>query len=388
MMLAPFAPFLLAVSAQGTLPAGVYVVAQNLEPGVDFTSIGDAVTTAGSGSTILVFSGGALLVPIEGKSLDIVRVPGTVTNELLSDVVIRDLSPTQRVTLQGFTEPNFQGGTLVENCAGPVWIADLPMPSLNTTLGYTFRATNCTSVDLVDCSIESGNTASGGVWVGTDVRDGSTVRFHGCNLLGEGGLGLFKLPFALPAARVSGGSTLIGHDTEFLTEDETAGFPSEWAAAPAIEAEDGSQVFVRASSLVPGLMQPDIELDASSTAQEVVALPRSVDAQSPVRAGDPAQFDLTGEPLQPAFLGISFEPTGLLNPVTLSVLSLANPVQLLGVVPLDAAGQGSLVLGTALPVGLQALTVFAQMAQVDSAGLLAIGSPDILTVYDVPYDPR
>lgn len=125
-------------------------------PGSHYTNLATAVSSVPSGATLLVRAGmyQSNLV-IDNKSLTVLGDPGVVVAGVLSGAAIRNLTPSQQVTIRGLQLAIAWTSTALEitACAGTV-LVDSCSTSAMAGFGGTLRVVGCSDVRVLDSRFE------------------------------------------------------------------------------------------------------------------------------------------------------------------------------------------------------------------------------------------
>ena len=162
---------LLALSL--TAHADNLIVDDNGGVGVDYTNMVDAVAAANVGDRLYVHPGSYFGHLASDKGMTIIGVgPGVF---LGGGYAWHDLPANQELRVVGLE----LGQLIIQDCAGPVMLAELEMNDHHTAGGYLW-ATRCDDVRLRDCTIRSRISAA------VSVED-SRVELVSCDVLGSAG---------------------------------------------------------------------------------------------------------------------------------------------------------------------------------------------------------
>lgn len=242
--LLPFLPILLAtpLAAAGQ----VHVVAPAAGPGVDFTNLQTALTTAGNGDVILLKSGTystGSVTPFNfaGKGLTIVEDAGQ-TATIASALSISNISAGQQVCLRNVDVAAVDAGTAVSlnNNTGAIWIEGALLSSTSnffpmTPAGEGVRATNCANLVLARCTLIGAtiSTSLGAGYAGLAATT-SNVALYDCTCRGGHASDGSALLVGGDGAAITGGF-LFASGTSFQGGnggDGSAGFPLCQSGAP------------------------------------------------------------------------------------------------------------------------------------------------------------
>lgn len=159
----------------------VLVVAQNAGPGVDFTSLQNAIDAAKDGDVVLVKTFTGAGATIAAKSLTLVVDSGNVA-ALSTPLTIHDVAAGSSVVVRGFNVagPQNSAAVVVANCAGTVWIegCKLTAPHGATVPSATLFIADSTDVVLLRTTANGANAAAGTGGIGAPalVATGLTTR--------------------------------------------------------------------------------------------------------------------------------------------------------------------------------------------------------------------
>lgn len=159
----------------------VHVVSTTAGPGIDFTSLQDAIDAAGQFDIILIkpgayglFGSPPPIFKIDGKSLTLIADgPGGVN--IANPLYVTGLAASQQVSLRGLQIVVRDQGTALRlsSNAGSVWVDDCVISSSSPVFpffpaGHGADVSSCAAVTFMRCSLSGTN-------VGTTIGDG----YHG-----------------------------------------------------------------------------------------------------------------------------------------------------------------------------------------------------------------
>ncbi len=403
---------LLAALAGPAAAQAVLRVDDDGGPGVDHTTLQEAIDASAEGGLVLVAPGSYAAFEILSRSVDIVAADPASPPLVSGSSRIEGLAPNQQVRLSGLefdgTGAGFGLGALnVELCEGPVLIDRsrfTPSDEFNvfgavlqyglyarrsdrfvlstSEAGRTADVANFHGVyalkstaALFDCTTRGGMgigagdgfpgaggdqstfTLAGGAHSGGNGAPAFSGAFGGCTGPGDGGAGI-----ALVGAF---GSLSKGNALGFQASGGLAGTTLPSGGCP--PAVDGAGLFTDPFSV--------LQVQAGQTA-------RSQSFAPVVVSGQPVDVTLSGKPADPTWLLVS--PLADLRPALVDFGATplavgANPL-LVFLGALDAAGSLQITLGTpTLPAGAAALLV-TQPAFADANGQFVLGNPLTLTL--------
>lgn len=396
-------PLVAALGAATSYAQAVHVVDVAAGPGVDFTSVREAVLAAASGDVVLVRAGDYLDdVEIDGKSLILVEEAGAEASILTLEV--RNVPASGFVAVRGL---ELDGGGVTGqpahrtfDCAGPVWYEDMIINGeVNPFIAGAGIATNSSQVVFVRCHFEGpfnlallptyeivdssvtmyetlveGLSAPPTVFVpqpGEDairMTDGELFLYGSTVLGGSGGDGIGTCVDGAP-----GGHGIILDGTNpavTLLDSVVRGGAGGTATGTCTDGADGMDYVTNA----PG-----------ATIDTVVATARSYVLSSPVREGGMVQITFVGQPGDLVWVRYPTVPgpslfSGLWDGPF--VLGLPAPRQFVGT--LDATG--TLVLNAPFPdlgAGTDVVPFFTQAIFLGSR--FVMGTPSLLVVLDASF---
>lgn len=399
-------PILLALCLASPLAAqhAVLVVAPVPGPGVDFTSIQEAVDAAAPADTILVRAGAYAPFMISGKSLAVTAEAGST---VLIDgfVVVQDLAAGGLVTLSGLTVQ--ADGPLVPALAaagnaGSVWLQDCVLKGFSQPALLGFEA-GSSAVSAVDCDslvITRGALSGGSAMGGSPAIEssGSNVRLY--DVVVKGGAGQCETVGTVHCADGAAAVVLTGGmlSTQGGSLTGGAASPGELvcgvpvfgclcaqfgAGAPALALLNGSPLaFLHDTALVPGPGSAPCGLPATDpvnlvTGQLVQSAGATVrvDGDTPVSVGAGAALDVSGAPGDTAILVLAIAPADVWAPAWKGAWLAGGSFQILVLGVLPTAGALSLpYVVPPLPPGFQSVEFTAQAASATTNGPL-LGNP-------------
>ena len=408
-----------------TFAGDVLVVDRANGPGTDFLDLGDAVTAAADGDTLLVRQGIYDGATIDGKGLHVIADQGAevVLDGLLvvqnlpatSEVVLRSLESSES-SVVGFRATGNGGAVWVENCtfrgrAGTF----MPFPPTEPEPGA--RVHDSAQVVFTRCTLNGGppngsNSSAGAP--GLTVKD-SVVVFAAGTCAGTGGtFGDDLGGFGGSGVLVSGasdlfvsGSTLIGGDGGGADSDEdpfgggfSCGIPGSGGSGVEIASSSTSQVVLLDNTAVPGAGGFNTDglcsdgADGEPVLVGFLATPpvvlagsaRTLRVSSPKREAEPTNLVFVGEPSDLPLLLVGAAPAALQLPGILGSLNVDPAASVLPLAPIPATGFSQLpVLAPTLPAGIESERFYLQSLFVSSALELVLSSPTELTVLDASF---
>ena len=413
-----------------------WVVSPTPGPGVDFTSLQDAMDAAADGDHLLLLDGthsfGGLTANshlIDGKGLHLVaQNPGRV--RVTPGFRILNLAADQAVSLRGIdvlqSSSSFKREALdIQGNAGSVWIED---GEFHATEGFFLGGEpnsaafvrDSASVTFVDCVLRADDV--GFCCPSTPLGDGlsvvdSHVRLFGCEVIG--GRGVDSSSPGRPGARVAGGS-LVASGSTFV--GGVGGAPSyiplfgacieDGVGGSAVRVTDHFVFSDHTYFTTPGdfshqdsVFQPGpggvytplpgdpiacsnppagetIQVDAG-TVNALSGEARSYRVTSPGASGATLSLGFDGAPGDLVMVGIATAPGGFFLPSLGAPVVLTDPVTW-SPGSLDGAGQLTVQLrvpdlGGPGPLGL---AVYSQAVFLTTAQEAFAGSPSLLVVLD------
>ena len=412
----PFLALVLPLFAPLAQPrAEVLVVAPASGPGVDATTIQQAVDEAVDGDTILVRDGTYPAFVVTGKSLALVADGANVFIQAgsrgfapLLSVRIVSLAEDQRVVLRGFAT---DFGILVQDCVGPVWIDRIDVAGATTTAflsGVAPGATvsNSSEVTFTSCSLRGdqgvpsflAGAGQGGSGAGLFTSD---VRFFDCTLLGgtgaseadepsEGGAGL-RLDggcnVLLSGTTIAGGPGGIATNAPCTGSMASGGVglsfnPTDTVSSLASTATGG---VADLGSLCPGQVGlAGADITGTGTIVPLNGFARSLGTNSPVRGGASVTFTASGQTGELPLVLVSTRHDTQRMPALSGSLLVGLPADDVLLLPaVSSTGSSSRTLpapNVGLTVG--ALSFYTQAIFVDPSGGLWLGGGSTVTLVD------
>jgi hypothetical protein len=311
---------LAAASAPAFGQAQVWVVDDSGGPGVDFTTIPDAIAAAADGDVLLVREGvyGGDWTTIDGKSLTISADTGA---EVTLDKLyfrVQNLAANQTVTFHGLYSTQFSTTyvTAMEflGNAGTIWIEDCDLyGGISAGIVPLIRAISCNRVVIQRSTLRGLNA---GITPSEEptaamMTLNSSVYLHDCTLMGGLGVGPhgFYLTHGYPGATVRGG-LLYASGGGFYGGSAGAG-----AGGHGVHLVDGDPAYYHTNvthqggaGTIPNLPGKPIQVD-SGFEQELSTFPHSFEASSPNHAGSNVMLSFVGEPGASVLLLFNLAPT-------------------------------------------------------------------------------
>ncbi|QDU66288.1 hypothetical protein [Engelhardtia mirabilis] len=380
------------VAAAGT----VWVVDDDGGSGVDFTELQAAVDAAGPGDVVLVRAGDYGSLSIDGVGLTVVA-DADASVRVAAPWIVSGVPTGELVVLRGL-EVGVSGAKVVEilGCAGSVWLEDcLLVASASTGAGEdAVRIEQSEAVLLARCTVTAGDSITTG-FVGPPAAGGSAVHVRGsrlavfdCDLVGgngghapaesssSGADGGDGLRLVSSEAFVAGGSSAGGSGGQggqvFIPplgplecgDGGDGGSGVRAVAATGVPFfESGSELTLRDHSAAGGgggaspCAGPggagDALLIESGAPHEVVQLAgsaRGFSVNGPVRGGNNARLEFSGQPGDLAFGLVGAPAAWLPLEVQPAPLMLGQVLALVG--PWTLPGSGTTI--QPIPVPLQA----------------------------------
>ena len=422
----PIAPLCLALLLPSAAAGQVLVVDDG--GGADFTAIQDAVAAAAEGGTVLVKAGSYDGVAIDGKALTVVAEAGQAV-QLGGAVTVTNLAAGQTVVLHGLAASSapkkLEARLEITDCAGDVWVEDC---AFSAAAGFELATSpispepvavvrNSDRVSLTRCTLKGTDGLAGGFSVvhagGALLAVDSDVALYECDLQGGRGSDAFVNPVDLVfpggqggrGAEVQGGALFVS-GSSVRGGDGGSGLSFVWSCPAAGDGGDGlllASGAPQATSLdtlfaggAAGPSPPSGCSPPGSPGQAVNAqsgahapLPgaaRALEVGSPVREGELAGVEFSGEPgdLVVALVGSAPDHT-LSLPFSGVFLAQLGLVSALGTA--DAAGS----LAVQIPIPpfgsptLEAADFFVQVVALGAVGgqlQAVLGAPSAMTKLD------
>ena len=410
----------LAIAAGTSLAGAQSVFVVDPSGAGDFPSIQAGVLSAANGDTLLVRSGSYGPVTVTGKGLSIVAdrdaaviVQGGVqlSNTLLSHQIhLSGLRLMGNYSPEGGTEHGLRADVV----RGPLRVQDCNLLGAQGQ-GYTdtndhggdgARLTNVLDAAFVRCSLLAGDGGSSfdgtaflqrsghGLWAeggrvvlqGCELVAGDSMEFDisTCDFGGQQGHGAYVLNATLYAS----GTHMEGG------RGGTEGFCSvTFSGGDGLRAEGKASATVLDCELVGGPNnacnagegQPSVALDGA-TISFLSGAARSIQIPSPSRSGDQEVLRVEAEPLDFAWLLVSFHPgfrnlTPAFSGPLLVGTPLAAPRRVLGAVPASGILQVPIGAPTPFP-GALSLDLHCQLFVVDASGAVRLGDAQRWTTFD------
>ena len=387
---AHIASLVLMLAIRASAAGQVIVVDPVAGPGVDFTSVSDAVLAAADGDTVLVHAGTyAASVTVSSKSLAIVAQPGDIVT-ISGALEASDLASNQLVSIAGLT---LDHGLRFENDAGAVWVENCiisgfddvafpwPIPDLEADGGIGVEAIDCDSVTLARCTLDGGSaTAFGGSAYAGDALVSAQSRVWLFDVDAKGGhaQGCAGQCGEVPGsgAEISGGTLyLAGSTIHGYHGVQVYGQPVLWLLDSTVEATGYTWL---------GDQFPPIEGTASVT--QLAGSERDFALDTPATEHETVTLSLNGVEGDGAWVLLGLQPTAVMSVKLhgpLMVLPPWMPV-FIGVLPPG----GTLALPVTLPTldpGLETLALVLQAAFVDSSGATWLSDPSRLVILDAAF---
>ena len=400
------------------LEAGVLVVATAAGPGVDATSIQDAVAMAVEGDTILVrdgvydrftVTGKSLVVVAEGSDASVWFNPGT-NGQGAAAIVVEGLDAGQEVVVRGL-RTNY--GVRVEDCTGAVWFDSVTVDGAPVLALCTISAVagahveDAALVTFTGCTLvgEEGNT---GALFGSGLPgDGlfalrSTAQLYDTRVLGGPGGGLLfnTAQEGAPGLRLQQSDVLtVGCSIEggpggrngspICSVTHATGGPGVRFASLAGSLSSVATTAVGGAldlePMCPGQTGPaGPPIQGNGTIVPLAGFPRFLETDSPVRGGDPLRLTARGQPGELPVVFLSRTHSAFDLPALSGALLIGLPPEDTLVLPTtDASGTAWIDLPVPnVGAALGALTYYAQALFVDPSAGLWLGGGCTLTLVD------
>ena len=393
--------------------ADVLVVSPFPGPGVDASSIQEAIDLAANGDTILVQNGNyedfvlafkAVSILADGSNVNVISATSPVG--AVPSINVRFVPVGQEVVIRGL-KTSF--GMRIENCSGPVWIDGVAVQGGAATGLCSGNApgaviSRCTAVTFTDCRLVGDDGINAGFvlpGVGASITD-AQVAFYDCQILGGNG-------FSGPGASGRGatglllqrdndvllsGTTVEGGPGGVSTTDVCNGPQSEGGAGLSFSTTDNT-VYALASTakggaadltaLCPGQFGPaGPDIEGSGTILPLVGFARSLEANSPVRGGANLTLTAKGQPGELPYVLLSERHEPFLLPAFSGSLLVGLPLSDTLQLPTVGAG-GEATLTFPVPsvgpaVGL--VTYYAQAVFIDPTLTPWLGGGSTITLVD------
>lgn len=405
-------------SGQGTL----WIVDDDGGAGVDFADLQLAIDTAGDGDGILVRAGeyrGNFVV--DGKSLTMLgepgarlAAPGALLTLELAALHVRNLSPSQAVTVVGFElaadDPGpleNAGGVLAAFNEGVVWLERVVASG-----AFAVRAQRASALLLASCS---GLAHGGASSLGMDrppvvTLEASTAALYDTAIVGETGPGGCANGLACGGARGGTGVRAVGASTLFASGGEIRGgdgeptsdtqcFPSTAGAGGsgghALDAGGPNSFLLLDNPVTPGLggttepgaFCPDGSdgsiLEGGASLTEVLGSARSLTSTTPVREGEVSQLVFRGVPGDLVFGLLSPAPDLLELLDVVGPLAVGPPLVFAAVGTLPAGGEVTIEFTAGgLHPGADFAVRYLQALHVTPASDYYLSAPTALVVLD------
>ena len=365
-------PLLLTALASPLFAQTVIVVDDDPGPGVDHTNLQLAIDAAAPGSTLLVKDGTYAAALVNGKSLVITgEAGGDVT--IQSGIVVRDLGPTDTVTLRELDVYGRQPMILLAN-EGLVWIENCEL--FEDSQGHpilpaaALHIVYCDRVVVRDTRVRAGHAITGNhpavhgmiaAWSSVYVYEFTAYGSPGyCThfSFADPGDGAFLYDATLFASNSTFQGGIMAGAKFCMNEIGGAGIRLDGVSP-------GSQAFLSNSAGIGGagdllnLNGPDIDtvLGSVQTHTEPV---REFEVASPIRADQSAQLTFRGEIGDQILVMYGLRPSALYLPLFFDALHLPLPVNSFYAGQIDFTGERTISLDPDLPPGVESMTVYVQ----------------------------
>ncbi len=397
-VLLALAPALLALPATAQT---VHVVDD--DGGVDFTDIQSAIDAAADGDVILVRSGSYFSANVDAKGVTVVADQGhSVT--INGQCSVTNLAPNQAVN---FTQLEIIGAPAVSLSVndGPILIEDCFLRGEGVPIFLSASGAevfSCADVTFANCFIQALTPQSSDP--GLEAANSNVNVFH---CLVTGASGLTQLPGG-PGAQFSG-CELFAAQSDFVGGQGGDGTPADIFVPCSNGGQGGSGLTISngtgCNALVrlqgvdtiggaggpatdPGCTAGPSGLGLDHISGNVIFLnttgtdTHGLTADFPVRAGTPANLQITGQPGELSFVMYSTGTAPTFFPFLNGVSIPDNPLQSVftGVIPVS--GALSVPVNVALPPGADFLGVYLQTAYWTPIRFL-VGTP----LHAVTLDP-
>ncbi|MEM7307627.1 MAG: hypothetical protein AAF682_13195 [Planctomycetota bacterium] len=386
----------------------VHVVDDSGGPGVDFTTLTDAVAAAQDGDVVLVKSGSyAEDVTVDGKSL-VVTADAGANVSYTGRFVVQGLAAGQAFLWSDFqVKPpsgTFFGALDVVSCDGPVWVdgVDFSAPDLQI-VGYMTQVQASGPVIFTDCTVAGGTTPAPSSNPGLRAIDSEVYLYH-TSLTGGAGYGGLGGPFdggagvelnggslfALGGTIAGGTGTPIGSPFGCTGTSGGGGVGLVLSgAAPAADLYGTALVggapgaLLGSGACVEGPDGAPFDVESGTLSEQAWSTPIFA-VDSPVRSGQPVGVSLSGEPNSLAWLAFSTSPAVLPVAGAVGPLVVGAPA-IFGVGSLGPDGQLALQVPTFVPPGFEGLLYASQALFVDPLGGATLSAPAPVVELDAAF---
>lgn len=326
----------------------VQVVAPSPGPGVDFTTIEDALAAAADGDIVLVRPGSYAIAPftgalVDGKTVTLVADgPVTATGR----VAVETLDATRTFSMRGFDSAD-DLRLAVSDCSGVIWCEDNGLGNDFASIPVFSAFSNSNNVNLLRSSFLAGGTSA----------FNAHLAVYDCAFAGM----TFGHPGSFDAALIQNGGSLFASGTSFASTPGTF-----------------QDIFVQND---PSLFLLDPDADDLPTHTLLAGPARSYHADATVREGGTLNLTVNAEPGDFAFVFVGRTPLSAFLPVyrgSLLVAATGTPFSL-GQVPAGGTIQASVTMPQ-LPPGEEGRVFYSQAVFFESVGATPILGPGSMVV--------
>jgi hypothetical protein len=398
---------LTVASAQGH----VLVVDSVAAPGVDYTTLQDAIDAADEGDTLLVRGGDYAAFKLSSKSLSIVADAGQIVR-ITGSTIVEFLGPSQSCVCLGveFIGDLFLAFNAFQN-QGTIWLENCKFrldgsPGLGIFVGVSIQ--DSASVTLVHCDVRGWAGGPGlSAWLS---GPSAACRVFGFETCISGGDGLVYGP-SNPWSPGSGGTGVGVSNAEFYASgcsisggNGSQGVPTSGGACA--QGSGGDGLFMTGSAAKLRLLETTLAGGAGSTAcgaepvngksiesfggvaEFLAGSAHGMTSAAPVREGQAIQATFNGVAGECVFVAYAAtDMPGSYEPALAGPLLLGHPFVLLSLGTLPASGQ--IVYSTTLAElgpGVESVRLVSQPAFVDLAGAqVVLGAPSTIIGLDAAF---